>query len=362
MSITFRKVTEISTPLSISLGISGASGTGKTFSAFRVARGIAEGLTGDKGAPFAVVDTEAERALHYAEDFPEMLHFNMEAVEGGKAVGFPPDRWIEVIDAAEKAGVTAVVIDSFSHAWEGMGGVLDMHSLTLDKLTRGNDAKRDGMSQLAWAQVKPPYRRLIDRIVRARIAIVICTRAKPVMVDPKTGQAVRKTKTRDARIPWDVASDADLLFEMTAQVMLDPSAPGCPVYPVKRPDQLAAVFDPTRPLSEETGRQLAYWSKRQGDGARVKEVLDAAEFAAREGSEALRAHWSELSKGEQQIVRAKADQLRRIAAEADAARDADPFAVGEDQAPEAEITEEQKAAAMEAARRAAEEAAKEAAA
>ena len=147
---------------------------------------------------------------------PDDYFLDMQAVdENGNVVGFGPERWIEVIDAAEAAGMPVVILDSFSHAWEGVGGVLDLHATTLDRLTRGDDSKKAARSQLAWAEVKPRYRRLIDRIVRAKCNIIICTRAKPVMQDIKTKRNARPTKTRRDDVPWDPAADSDLMFEKT---------------------------------------------------------------------------------------------------------------------------------------------------
>ncbi len=287
--IRFIPVTEITDPLTITLGLSGASGSGKTYSALLVARGIAEGITGKKGAPIGIVDTENRRALHYREAFPEMVHYDMQAVdESGNMVGFGPERWIEVIDAAEAADLPVLVIDSFSHAWEGVGGVLDLHATTLDKLTRGDDSKRNALSQLAWAQVKPRYRRLIDRIVRAKTNIVICTRAKPVLQDPKTGLNARSTKTRRPDVPWDPAADGDLIFEMTAMMILDPAHPGCPVHQIKCADQFKPLFDPRRPLGEDVGRRMAAWARGQEEAEKNKKLLDLARKKAREGTEVFR--------------------------------------------------------------------------
>ena len=62
MSLTFRKAIREQT--SILLALAGSSGSGKTFSALRIARG----LVGPTGR-VAMIDTEAARALHYADRF-----------------------------------------------------------------------------------------------------------------------------------------------------------------------------------------------------------------------------------------------------------------------------------------------------
>jgi hypothetical protein len=341
MTIRFIPVTEINDPLTLSIGLSGGSGTGKTYSALLMARGIAEVVTGRTGAPIGYVDTENRRALHYKQAFPEMMHFDFQAVDaGGNVVGFGPERWMEVIDAAEAAGLPVVILDSFSHAWEGVGGVLDLHATTLDRLTRGDDSKKDARSQLAWAEVKPRYRRLIDRIVRAKTNIIICTRAKPVMQD-RNGNNARKTKTRRSDVPWDPAADGDLMFEMTTMVILDPSAPGCPVHQIKVADQFKGLLDPRRPMGVETGRAMAEWAKGQGNAQRQKEILDRARNEARGGKIAFTAFWnSEDGKENRALIKTILEECQRIAADADAAEnadDTDPFGLPPvDESPSAE--------------------------
>lgn len=329
MAIRFVPVHEITEPRTIALGLSGGSGTGKTFTALRVARGIAESMTGKKGSPIGYVDTENKRALHYKEAFPEMAHFDFTAVnDDGELVGFGVDRWIEVIDAAEQAKLPVVILDSFSHAWEGVGGVLDCHAQALDRLVREAEKRANGryevdpakFSQLAWAEVKPRYRRLIDRIVRAKTNIIICTRAKPVMQKGFGDKAenARATKTRRKDVPWDPASDGDLMFEMTAMVILDPSAPGCPVHQIKVADQFKALFDPRKPMGEFTGAAMAEWAKGQGEAQKQKEMMDHARDMARQGTETFTKWWnSDEGKSARPIVRTIMEEIQMLCATAD---------------------------------------------
>ncbi|ODP39287.1 AAA family ATPase [Sphingomonas turrisvirgatae] len=346
MSIRFVPVTEITEPRTIALGLSGGSGTGKTFTALRVARGIAERVTGKKGSPIGYVDTENKRALHYKEAFPEMAHFDFTAInDDGELVGFGPERWIEVIDAAEAAKLPVLIMDSFSHAWEGVGGVLDTHAQVLDRLVQQAQARANGryevdpakFSQLAWAEVKPRYRRLIDRIVRAKTNIIICTRAKPVMQKGfgNNAENARPTKTRRKDVPWDPASDGDLMFEMTAMVILDPSAPGCPVHQIKVADQFKSLFDPRRPMGEFTGQAMAEWAHGQGEAQKQKETMDLAREKARGGTDAFTAWWqSDEGKAVRQIVKPIMDEIQalcRVADEVAEMSDDVPFSRSDEQ-------------------------------
>lgn len=344
MPVRFIPVTDITEPLSISIGLAGGTSTGKTWSACLLARGIAESFDGP-GAPFIFADTENKRALHYAEAFPEMMHYDMSAVDDdGQLVGFTPERWIEVIDAADEAGVKAMVIDSFSHSWEGVGGHLDDHAAELDRLVSQAEARSNGQyrvdpakfSEKAWIEPKRRYRRLTDRIVRAKTNIIICNRAKAVRQAGFGNKATnaRETKLRRNDVPWDIAGDANLIFEMLVQVVLDPSAKGCPVHQIKMPDQFQAIFDPARPISEETGRQLAEWSMRRGNGAGQKKILDAARDAARRGKDALNQHWKEASREDRSVIQMILDkELKHMAVRADedaASSEGDDLFAGDD--------------------------------
>ena len=213
---------------------------------------------------------------------------------------------------------------------------MDLHATTLDRLTRGDDSKKNARSQLAWAEVKPRYRRLIDRIVRAKTNIIICTRAKPVMQD-LNGKNARKTKTRRADVPWDPAADGDLMFEMTTMVILDPEAPGCPVYQIKVADQFKGLLDPRRPMGVETGRAMAEWAKGQGDAQRQKELLDQARDEARKGKAAFTEFWNGADgKANRALLRTILEECQGLAKAADAAQqtnDDDPFDNPDDAAP-----------------------------
>src|SRR5262245_42606899 len=110
MSFTFRPAQreEVGTVT----GFAGPSGGGKSFCALRVATGLANGKR------FAVIDTEAGRAKHYADRFA----FD----HGDLTPPFTPEHYLEAIVAAESAGYPVIVVDSMSHEYSGDGGLLDM--------------------------------------------------------------------------------------------------------------------------------------------------------------------------------------------------------------------------------------------
>ena len=326
---SFLSARDLKAPLPISIGLAGGSGSGKTHSAIQLAIGMADTIAGKTGAPIAFVDTENRRGLHYARAYPQIAqHFVDLSPYGpsGEIIGFPPERWIALIDRVEASGAKALVIDSWSHSWSGINGVLELQAAELDRMTGGDASKRDKKSMLAWAAIKPRYRRLINRVIQCRVPVVLCIRAKSVIQKPGGGNAV-PTKLRRRDIPWDVDSDKDLIFEMTALVVLD-GEPGCPTHQIKVNDQHKAIFRPDVPISFETGMQMAEWSMDRGDAHEIKALMDAARTEARAGLEPFR-EWfrglSRISKGHLQLIM---PELKIIAerAEAAAGQVDDPFA------------------------------------
>src|SRR3954462_11620141 len=104
MSYTFRPLKRERIPLLI--GVAGGTGSGKTMSALRLARGLAG------GKPFAGIDTENGRMSAYAEEFPEVQTAEITAP-------FRPSKYADAVEAAERAGFPVIVVDSASHEWYG---------------------------------------------------------------------------------------------------------------------------------------------------------------------------------------------------------------------------------------------------
>ena len=109
------------------IGLTGATNTGKTYTALRIAAGLllSEGIVDNEGNPdwskVAVLDTERSRALFYANDgvIGSFLHVPFEPP-------YSPLAYIEAVQYIESLGVEVCIIDSLSHAWNGTGGVLDI--------------------------------------------------------------------------------------------------------------------------------------------------------------------------------------------------------------------------------------------
>ncbi|MEA5596872.1 ATP-binding protein [Rivularia sp. UHCC 0363] len=136
----FKKATKSN--LKIRLALSGASGSGKTYSALSIASNL--------GNRIALIDTERGSASKYAD------LFNFDTCE---LTNHHPAKYIEAIRQAEDMGYDIIIIDSLTHAWfselEMAGGRFD-----------------------GWAKVRPLERKLIDAMIGSRCHIIATMRSK----------------------------------------------------------------------------------------------------------------------------------------------------------------------------------------
>lgn len=231
-SFSFRPASRENVGLLIALA--GASGSGKTFSALRLARGLA----GD--GKIAFIDTEARRALHYADRFG-FLHADMRPP-------FRPARFVEAIRAAEDAGASVVIVDSMSHEYDGEGGIIDW----ADELA-ANGVKSPGN----WKDPKLAHKKVMNALLQMRAHLIFCLRA-----DEKIEIIREGGKTQVRPLGWMPICEKRFMFEMTASFTLTPDRPGFPQYhlPHKVQEQHRAMFPEGEPIGERAGEALRAWA------------------------------------------------------------------------------------------------------
>ncbi|QNM85982.1 AAA family ATPase [Polaribacter pectinis] len=134
------------------LGLSGASGFGKTYSALLLAYGITEDWT-----KVAVIDTENNSASLYSH----LGKFNVVSLNQP----YSPERYIEAIRLCEKEQMEVIIIDSITHEWQGKGGCLQLHE------------QLGGRFQ-DWAKITPRHQSFIDAILQSTCHIVTTARRK----------------------------------------------------------------------------------------------------------------------------------------------------------------------------------------
>lgn len=182
------------------IGLYSESGCGKTYSALLLARG----LVGTSGK-IVMVDTESGRGSLYADVIP-----------GGYDVlelrePFSPSRYVSAVQAVEKSGAAVGILDSGSHEWEGLNGVLDMAAAI---------EERTGKPGLhCWRQPKMEHAKFMLKLLQSPLPWIVCLRAKH-----KSKQTKVDGKTQIIKDDFTTPIQADdFIFEMTChgEIMQD---------------------------------------------------------------------------------------------------------------------------------------------
>lgn len=149
MAIQIRKAER--TRSKLRLGISGPAGSGKTMSALKLAKGL--------GGKVCLIDTENGSGDLYAH----LYDYDIITL---RAPNYAPKNYLEAMKAAEDAGYDVIIIDSLSHAWVGVGGLLDQVD------------KKQGNSFTAWRDITPQHNALVDAMLTSPKHIIATMRAK----------------------------------------------------------------------------------------------------------------------------------------------------------------------------------------
>lgn len=287
------------------IALAGASGSGKTFSALRLAKGLAP--TGQ----IAFIDTEARRGLHYADQF-EFMHADMRPP-------FRPDNFLAAIRAAEKAGAEVVIIDSFSHEYDGEGGIMDWATEL-----EASGTKSPGN----WKTPKLAHKKMMNALLQCRANLIFCLRAdEKIKIGKENGRTVVE------QLGWMPICEKRFMFEMTLSFTLTPDRPGCPQFnlPHKLQRQHRGMFTEGEPISETAGQALAEWARGGAPSsthvqpANLSALTEEGRMAAERGTAPLSAWWGRLSSADKAALKPRLDdELKPLASKADAGVDEDP--------------------------------------
>lgn len=297
------------------LGLVGPSGTGKTYSALRLATGIQRVTGGD----IFVIDTEARRSMHYAPDKGETPNpakgkFGFRIVPFGAPFG--PLEYLKAIEHCVKKGAKTIIVDSMSHEHEGPGGVLEMHEQETKRLAKAWKCSEDKAKMSAWGKPKSERRRMINTIMQMDANFIFGFRAKAKL-------KIERGKDPAPRGFMPLAGE-EFVYEMTARFLLLPGANGRPTLTsnfegereiIKIPSQFRELFSkPGEQLSESLGVLMAQWAA----GAEAPEPMtvaelvrgydacsDSATFRVLEGSRGV--VWAKATKEERAALKAAAD-------------------------------------------------------
>lgn len=311
-------------------------------------------------AKIAAIDTEAGRMLHYAVapgDRPTASTFAFHHADLHPP--FNPEAYLDAIEAADKAadkaGYEVIVIDSFTHIWEGEGGVKDLAKAILEaeiaqKRKRHEEQRRrfefneeyweDKLSTSSWDEPKNRLKRVVNRMLQSRAHIIVCLRAEEKLriekvKDEQTGKEKTlyiQTKDLPTAQRWVPLIERRFMYEPLASFVLGPDEPGRP-FPIKLQEQHKPAVPLDQPLSENTGYLLNHWAhggdiaeatsrQAEPEPPKAKRQTFAEKMYAKcdEGEAALQAVLPMLNDKQRQWVDDRWEDLIERARKADAAR------------------------------------------
>lgn len=320
MTFSFAPAASFTEKAGVFVSLTGGTNSGKTFSALRLARGIA----GPEGK-IAVLDTEGGRTLHLKRDFA----FDASVMEAP----FRPERFAEAAEAAERAGYAVLVIDSFSMEWVGIGGVLDWQAEELEAsvqraLSNRNNNRpewklRESFKMASWIKPKTAHKAMVYALLQRRIPIIFSIRGEETV---KPGENPGDKPTRilksvcNSQFPFEVTVSFRLEADRKGYIDLsDPKSwkmEGCH----------RDIFRHGEQLGETHGAALAAWARGEmpnpaADGAPRQSgrerMIAAARAEAAKGTAALRAFLAERSEQQAAALASVLADLETAAAAVD---------------------------------------------
>jgi len=269
--------------------IYGPTGSGKTYSALLLAAGIAgpDGVVG-------MLDTENKRGSLYADD----PGIRAALPKGYKRVDltapYSPKRYIQALQALERAGCTVAVIDSTTHEWAGEGGCCDI----------AEEKKRGGMAD--WATAKLEHKRFMAYCLSSRLHIVFSLRAHEKVKVVKAGDLVSPDSSdryeKNAVIPLGMMPDTEknLVYEVLLSLRVDDKTHFA--HPVKVPGMLKHVFPGGKLITKADGEAIRQWNDAGGLADPNEKLRERARLAAGDGMKAYVAFYKTLTVQEKKII------------------------------------------------------------
>lgn len=222
MAVSFKKAERKKVWLKVLL--TGPSGSGKSYSALRIAKGIADQYDGK----IAYLGTEGSRDEYYSDRFD----YDLISLEPP----FTIDKYVEVIDAAVENGYSTLIIDSMTAEWKWLNEVHD---------------RMPGNSWSNWSKLKPKHRAFMDKILLSPIHVISTTRSR---TEWSTEEENGKQKPK--KIGLEAQADKDISYEYTISFQIDQSS-----HVATADKDNTGMFDGVyEVLTEEAGKKMWKWA------------------------------------------------------------------------------------------------------
>jgi hypothetical protein len=209
----------------IKLALTGTSGSGKTYGALLLAKGLIGGFE-----KVVVIDTDSNSADLY--DY--LGNYSVLTL----SAPFTPEKYIEAIKACENAGFDAIIIDSISHEWYGSGGILDVH------------AGMPGNSFTNWKSLSQRHNQFLNAILKSPCHVVATMRLKQAYVlNEKNGKMVPEKVGLKAIAREDTEYEFTIVLEVNQKHLAKASKDRTGLF-MDKPDFM---------ITEQTGHRIREW-------------------------------------------------------------------------------------------------------
>lgn len=238
MSFVLRPAIRENTPLIV--GIGGPTKSGKTFSAHRLAQGLAP------DGPIAMLNAEGQRGHQYADRF-KYLACDIEPPYSYK-------RYTEAVLEIAKQRPACLIVDSMSHAHDGPGGMLEQHDTELDRMAGDDWKKRERVNFAGWIRPKKAENEFIYTLLGLKCPVILCFRAK---------EKLKIVPGKDpVNLGWQPIASDRVAFETIFTVMLPPHSKGVPDLAISdMREPFDRLIPAGKPIDETLGRALREWAK-----------------------------------------------------------------------------------------------------
>jgi hypothetical protein len=251
----------------------GPTGSGKTRTALMLGTEMVRQL--DLG-PLFVIDSETRSALRYAYSPRSKEGYRFRHVPMPED-DFSPGAYTAALDYCEAQGAGVILIDSLSHAWNGINGVLEQVDQATDRSRSKNNFSE------GWKTMTPVHNRLIQRVLSSSAHVIFTLRAKTDWVIQENERGKKEPmKVGLAPVQREgVDYEPDLFFTMTTpshDLIIDKS----------RCDRLVMGDVIKRPGTDFAGTVID-WLKDTEPTTSARTLGEAIAFAVTEGIAAAEA-------------------------------------------------------------------------
>jgi hypothetical protein len=210
----------------LKLALQGVSGSGKTMSAILLAKGLSE------NGKIAFIDTENGSGSLYSDRY----EYDVDEIQPP----FEPAKFSKSFQEALSLGYDVIILDSFSHVWEG---VLAIKS--------DLDAKPKANSFTNWNEAGRQFKAVLDTILQSPVHVICCMRRKmDHALDKSDDGKLTVRKLGMAPIMRDnIEYEFSTIFEIDSNHL---------AYSDKDRTELFIQKPPFK-ITEETGRKLKGW-------------------------------------------------------------------------------------------------------